>query len=811
MRKLIATVAVLAALLPSLAAAQPPQTLPANTVLGRLGIGTGPAQAIPFATLSAQLTLSNAVTSIGGMSGAISCGANLVCSGGSISVLSSVAQGDLLYGSAAGVISELAKDANATRYLSNTGASNNPAWAQINLANGVTNNLPIANLAGGTGAGATTFLRGDNSWNQITSAALNITATACSNQFVTAIAATGVGSCTTAALAGAQFANQGTTTTLLHGNAAGSPSWSAVSLTADVSGILPIANGGTALASGTSGGVLAFTASGTLASSGALTANNPVIGGGAGVAPSSGTRSGNTTVFATVTGSFTDGHCLQITSGNVVDAGGACTTGGGGGTVTAGTAGQLAYYASSSTTITGNANVTVSAGAVTHGQTGSVLGSLILAGNTSGAVTIQPQAAAGTYNFNLPTAAGTSGQPLLSGGGGAGAQTYGTLGVAAGGTGLTTGTSGGILGFTASGTLASSGALTASAIVLGGGAGATPTALGSLGTTTTLLHGNAAGAPTFGAVVSADLNITTSTCTNQFVSAISAGGVGTCTSDTLASAQHANEGTTTTVLHGNGAGNPSWGAVSLTADVTNTLPVANGGTGLTSGTSGGILAFTASGTLASSSALTANAVVLGGGAGVAPTAIASLGTAGQALFSQGAGSPPVFASGPGKLLNTLTASSSATLDDTTSFTSAFNEYELVFENLIPVTNGQPFALLVHSGGAFQTTSYVWSAIVNPVGNAVTGGSTVTTSISPQFGVSNAAANGGMSGHAIIHTPSGTASPKAWTGQFLLGTGSGTLDTGTFSGHWNNTAAVDGFQFKYAAGITSGIIKVYGRL
>lgn len=49
------------------------------------------------------------------------------------------------------------------------------------------------------------------------------------------------------------------------------------------------------------------------------------------------------------------------------------------------------------------------------------------------------------------------------------------------------------------------------------------------------------------------------------------------------------------------------------------LPVANGGTGLTAGTSGGVLAYTASGTLASSAALTANALVIGGGAGVAPS------------------------------------------------------------------------------------------------------------------------------------------------------------------------------------------------
>lgn len=72
--------------------------------------------------------------------------------------------------------------------------------------------------------------------------------------------------------------------------------------------------------------------------------------------------------------------------------------------------------------------------------------------------------------------------------------------VSLGGTGLSSGTSGGILGFTASGTIASSAALTQHAVLLGGGVGSTPSALGSLGTTTTVLHGNASGDPSFSAV-----------------------------------------------------------------------------------------------------------------------------------------------------------------------------------------------------------------------------------------------------------------------------------------------------------------------
>lgn len=117
---------------------------------------------------------------------------------------------------------------------------------------------------------------------------------------------------------------------------------------------VPVAQGGTNLGSGTSGGVLGFTASGVIASSSALTLNLPVLGGGAGATPVSGARSGNTTTYGTTSGALTNGHCLQVDpSGNIVDAGGACTTGGGGGTVTSGLINQLAWYSSAGTVVVG--------------------------------------------------------------------------------------------------------------------------------------------------------------------------------------------------------------------------------------------------------------------------------------------------------------------------------------------------------------------------------------------------------------------------------------------------------------------------
>ena len=85
--------------------------------------------------------------------------------------LTSYAQGDILYASAANTLTQLAKDTNATRYLSNTGTSNNPAWAQVNLADGVTGTLGATN--GGTGQ--STVATGDllygsavNTWSKLT-------------------------------------------------------------------------------------------------------------------------------------------------------------------------------------------------------------------------------------------------------------------------------------------------------------------------------------------------------------------------------------------------------------------------------------------------------------------------------------------------------------------------------------------------------------------------------------------------------------------------------------------------------------------
>lgn len=244
------------------------------------------------------------------------------------------------------------------------------------------------------------------------------------------------------------------------------------------------------------------------------------------------------------------------------------------------------------------------------------------------------------------------------------ADVSGTLPVANGGTGLTSGTSGGVLAFTASGTLASSAALTANQLVIGGGAGAAPAALGSLGTTTTVLHGNAGGAPTFGAVVlTTDVsgilpganggtangffavtgpttslktftfpNVSATVLTTNDAVTPAQGGTG-LTSYTTGDLIQASGAATLAALAATSTGNAlisggvgtvsSWGKIGLTTHISGTLGPTNGGTGFASYTVGDLLYANSTTSLARLNAVALGQVLISQGTSTAPVWSAS--------------------------------------------------------------------------------------------------------------------------------------------------------------------------------------------
>lgn len=132
------------------------------------------------------------------------------------------------------------------------------------------------------------------------------------------------------------------------------------------------------------------------------------------------------------------------------------------------------------------------------------------------------------------------------------------------------------------------------------------------------------------------------------------------------------------LISGGVATAPSWGKIGLTTHVSGTLPVANGGTNITSYTIGDLLYASASGVLSLLADVAAGAYLRSGGVGVAPVwstlllpnaaaigeipygsaanviSMLGVGTSGQVLTSAGAGVAPAWATASGGITGLLT-------------------------------------------------------------------------------------------------------------------------------------------------------------
>lgn len=184
----------------------------------------------------------------------------------------------------------------------------------------------------------------------------------------------------------------------------------------------------------------------------------------------------------------------------------------------------------------------------------------------------------------------------------------------------------------------------------------------------------------------------------------------------------------------------------------------------------------------------------------------SSGSTGQILTTNG--TTPSWVNG-WTLINTVTGTSTAALQDTTSLTSTYTNYMIIIRNFSVATNNVTVQMQLYSGGSYQATSYSSTSSVSGSGASST--STTFIGLGKASVVSNTSTYP-CHGTLWISNPSSTTTYKPVQGIFsyydtnVLTQYGLSINAGLWTG---GTGAITGFQILASSGNITGTVQIYG--
>lgn len=208
-----------------------------------------------------------------------------------------------------------------------------------------------------------------------------------------------------------------------------------------------------------------------------------------------------------------------------------------------------------------------------------------------------------------------------------------------------------------------------------------------------------------------------------------------------------------------------------------------------------------------------NSVLLTGATGTSALTSLTSGASGEVLTSQGVGVAPIWTTPAGYriLLQSQTASSSATLDFVTGFSSSYSSYIMEFQLVKPGTDNQILQLQFSIDGGVSwiaTNSYLY------VQQGLNSASTATTSLSGSGNPCNlisigSSTTGGVQGEMQLWAVSQVSQSKGTMHTTFQDAGTNLVNC-QGSVFLNSGAVINGIRIFFASGnIASGTIRLFG--